>query len=331
MFLKAGKLPWVVLEKLLAKLPSSDVDLIIGPSVGEDAAIIRLRDGFLVVHSDPITAASRRIGWLAIHIAANDIAVRGVKPRWFLPVVLLPKQFGYNDIEAIFSDMASAVNSLNGVVIGGHTEISPGIDKPLISTTVIGYTGSQVVLTRNAKAGDKLLVIGRVGGEGAGVIAWDFEDVLKKRGVEESSINLAKDFLMDISVVDKALLLKNHVSSMHDPTEGGVLQGLREVSLASGYRIYVDLNSIKLDPVVERIANVLNIDPLRLLSSGALIASIPDQELDQAIDLLEKHGYQYSICGYVSSERDPKLVLLRKGSVVEIVDEDVIDEIYKLW
>ncbi|MET1160832.1 MAG: AIR synthase family protein [Thermoprotei archaeon] len=328
---KTGKLPWNTLLRLLQLVPTSDIDVIMGPGVGEDAAIIRLRDGFLVVHTDPITAASRRIGWLSIHIAANDIAVRGAKPKWFTTTVLIPDNYEENDIETIFRDIGIALRELDAVSIGGHTEITPGIPRPILVTTAIGYTQGRVILTRDAKPGDYLVVVGRVGGEGVGVIAWDFEEKLLEKGISKDVIDEAKKFLNEISVVEKALVLKDYVNSMHDPTEGGLIQGLREIALACNCEALLELDKIKLDPIVEEVARAMDINPLKLLSSGSLIASIPEHKIRDATKILDEKGYYYAVVGQLREGVSGRIVITHGGQVVEVVDKDVVDEIYKLW
>ncbi|ADI31458.1 AIR synthase family protein [Staphylothermus hellenicus] len=330
-YYEGGKPSWEFLSGLLSMFPIRDPDLIVGPSIGEDAAIIRFKDGFLIVHSDPITAATRRIGWLAVHIAANDIAVRGAKPRWLLPVILMPPKHSLEQIESIFRDIGSAAQSLDATVIGGHTEFTPGIPRPIISMTAIGYSMDKVVLTRNARPGDKIFVIGRVGGEGASVIAWDFEDLLLRKGISRDIIATAKEYFTDISIVDKALLIRDYANSMHDPTEGGLLQGLREVAKASNTRIILDADKVVLDPIVKEITSTLELDPLKILSSGALIASVPGENTRQVEDLLKEKGYKYSIAGYISEHvRGGELIVNQNGKTIRII-EDVVDEIYKLW
>jgi len=329
--LKSGKLPWRLLEELLALLPTKDIDLIMGPSIGEDAAVIRFKDGFLVVHTDPITAASRRIGWLAVHIAANDIAVRGARPKWFLPTILLPKDVDESLVRDIFSDMAQALRELDAVAVGGHTEVTPELTRPIISMTAMGYAHDKIILTRDARPGDKVLIIGRVGGEGASIIAWDFRDLLLEKNIDRDLIEEAKNYLWDISVVDKALSIKSYVNSMHDPTEGGILQGLREVALASGTSILIDLDRLTISECVRAIAEAVGLDPLRLLSSGALIATVPEERLAETVDVLESRKYPYTVCGHVQSGDPGKVFLMKNNKIVDVIDYDITDEIYKLW
>jgi len=328
--LKAGKPEWRLVARLLQYVVSEDIDVVVGPAQGEDAAVIRVRDGFLVIHSDPITTGAKRIGYLAIHIAANDIAVRGVKPKWFLPVVLIPENYTVKDVEEIFSDMGQALRELDGVIVGGHTEVTPGLSRPIISVTAAGYTTSRVILTRDAKLGDIVYVIGRVGGEGSGIIAWDFERLLVERGVDRSVIERAKNFIFDISVVRVALEIKEYVSTMHDATEGGVLQALREIAVASNKAITVDLDNIRIDCAVETITRAVGLNPLRLLSSGCIVATVPQHYKRDFENSLEALGKPYSVIGAVR-EGSGEVYLFKGSQLVEVVTEDIVDEIYKLW
>ncbi len=329
--LKEGKLPWNILGKYLSRLYKDDPDLVMGPRYGEDAAVIRMGDGFLVIHSDPITAATRKIGWLAIHIAANDIAVRGVKPKWFLPVILLPPGYDEKILDDITSDMRKAIDEIDGLIIGGHTEVTPGLDRPIISMTAFGHTRGRVIFTRDAKPGDLIFVIGRVGGEGAGVIAWDFEEKLTEKGIDTKIINEAKKFINDISVVKNALMIKDYVNSMHDPTEGGVIQGLREIAVASKTRVIFDKRKCILDPIVEKITKTLDIDPFKMLSSGVIIATVPPSRAEELQELLDKNNIKYSICGEILDHHEEGELIVINEDGKSIVESDVIDEIYSLW
>ncbi len=328
--LREGKPPRHVLENIIFKYKGApDPDVVQGPGIGEDAGIVRAGDGFIVAHSDPITAAEKYIGWLAVHVASNDVAVRGVQPRWLLLTILMPPGSSTALLEEIARDADAAARSINATIIGGHTEITPGIPRPIVITTAIGFTRGRVIRTCDAQPGDKVFVIGRVGGEGASVIASDFRDLLVKKGLSIDLINKASEFIKDISVVDKAMVIKEYVSAMHDPTEGGILEALYEVAVASNNTIYIDLDKVKLDPIVEEITEALNIDPYKLLSSGSLLATVPNSYVNDVINILETQGYYYSQCGEVR-KGEPKLII-KRGDKVELLESMIVDEIYKLW
>ena len=317
------------MSKLLSLLPIQDIDIIMGPMQGEDAGVIRLRDGYLVVHSDPITTGVKRAGYLAIHVASNDIAVRGVEPKWFLPVILIPSSFSEEDIEEIFKDMSIALGEVEGLVVGGHTEITPGIPRPLISMTTIGYTTTRVIFTRDARIGDLVYIIGRVGGEGTGVIAWDFKEKLLERNISLDTIIKAQQYIYDIGITKTALRIKDYVNTMHDATEGGVLQALREIAVASKTSIRVNREDIVLEETVEVVTKAMNVDPLKLLSSGCIVATIPKYTRKDFETVLEELGKPYSLIGEVVDGNGEIVVLNKKGH--EIINNDITDEIYKLW
>lgn len=327
--MKTGKLDWFSMSKLLSLLPLTEEDVVVGPAQGEDAAVVRVRDGFLVIHSDPITTGVRRIGYLAIHVAGNDIAVRGVAPKWFLATILLPERLDYGLVEEIFTDMSTALREINGVMIGGHTEVSPSLDRPIINVTAAGYTLRKPLFTRDARPGDILYAVGRIGGEGAGVIAWDFSDRLRSLGVEEKVIESAREFIYDVSVINVALKIRDVVTTMHDATEGGLLQAVREIAVASGTSAILEVEDDILDPVVVKIASSLHIDPLKLLSSGCIVATVPPENTDKLESTLSKIGKPYYRIGRLVKGNGE--VVIKHRGVTNVIREDIVDEIYKLW
>src|ERR687898_805668 len=90
-FLPVGKLPASTLQAILERHAVKDPRVIVGPRVGEDAAVLDMGDRYLVATSDPITFATDDVAWYALQVNANDIAVRGARPRWFLATILLPE------------------------------------------------------------------------------------------------------------------------------------------------------------------------------------------------------------------------------------------------
>jgi len=75
--LPVGKLRPDLLESLFASYHIHDPAVIIGPKVGEDAAVIDLGDSYLVAKTDPITFATEEIGWYLVCVTGNDIATMG--------------------------------------------------------------------------------------------------------------------------------------------------------------------------------------------------------------------------------------------------------------
>ena len=159
--LPAGKLPLPLLERLLARFAPDDPRIIVGPRAGEDAAVFDLGDRYLVAKTDPITFATSEIGWYAVNINANDVAVMGAQPRWFLATVLLPAgQATAEMAEAIFAQIYNACAALGVSLAGGHTEITVNLDRPIVSGTMLGEVEhDRLIKTAGARVGDTVLQV----------------------------------------------------------------------------------------------------------------------------------------------------------------------------
>ena len=314
---------------VFANLGVKDADIIIGPRVGEDAAIVRVGDKYLAMHTDPITGAIENIGWLAINIVANDIAVRGIKPRWFLLTLLLPSNIDEDGVRQIMGDANRALIELRASLIGGHTEYAPGIDRIIASTTAVGVS-ERYVTTSGARVGDLVLVTKYVAMEGTAILASDFGDLLISRGVPREIIDRAKGFIKYVSVVKEALEIADLADAMHDPTEGGLLQGLLEVAEASGVRLRVNVDNVPILPETRTVFNTLGLDPLKSLSSGMLIAVIPRETIATAQERLERAGINYSIIGEVV-EGEPAVELTKDGKTIGEISGFIEDDVMRLW
>ncbi len=59
-----------------------------------------------------------------------------------------------------------------------------------------------------------------------------------------------------------ALLDAGGVTALHDPTEGGLATGIRELALAAGCGATIDRNAVPVLPETSAIAGALGLDPL---------------------------------------------------------------------
>ncbi|MEM3955201.1 MAG: AIR synthase family protein [Candidatus Bathyarchaeia archaeon] len=331
-----GKVPPKIMESLVYKrLGTFDPSVLVGPALGEDAAVIDIGGGMaLVVHNDAISGASSLLGWLSVHIAANDIAVMGAKPRWFLISLFLPESSTEGLLEGIMTQIDSAAKELGVMVVGGHTEKTYGINRPLAGTTAIGLAErDKVVTSSGARSGDYLLMSKMAALEGTAILCTDFADILRSKGVSERILRKGSRFLTEVSVVKEALALaeKRLVTAMHDPTEGGILGGVAEIAYAS--RKTIDLWPEKI-PVAEEtktVAKALNVDILRLISSGSLIATVPPGKIEEAIKTLNSLNINANIIGRVKEYTGHLIEIVEDSSITYIDDVYVPDEIFRLW
>ncbi len=325
---KTGKIPHDVLKRLvLTRVGERSDRVIVGPAVGEDAAAVRMDGKFLVVNVDPITAAVERIGWLSVHITANDVAVCGARPMWYMPSIMLPEGFGEEDLDEIMGQVDRAAKSIRVSVVGGHTEVSPGVNHPIIVGVMIGEA-ERIVRTGGASAGDLLVMTKSAGLEGASIIASDLRQHL--RGVvDEDVLDRAEAMMERISVVEEALAaLRVGVHSMHDPTEGGILCGVWEVAEASGLGVELWADEVPVEEEVREVCEAVGVDPLSLMSSGALLVSVEPGAVEELLEEFGRMGVEAKVVGRMLDRREGRWVL-RGGGRERLVPPER-DELYRV-
>lgn len=278
--MKPGKLtPAELAAYILPRRGARRADVLVPAALGEDAAVVAFGDEVAVLSTDPITGAGRRAGWLAIQIATNDIVVSGAAPVGVLLTLLLAPSSAIDDARAIMGDAHAAAVSLGIAILGGHSEITAGLERSLIVVTALGRARrDRYITTAGAKPGDTILLTKSAGLEGTAVLATDFGAELAER-VPASLLEAARTLLGRISVAPEARAAAEvGVSAMHDATEGGVLGALAELSSAAGVGVDVDVEKIPVLDETRAICDALQIDPLGLVSSGALLIATPNPE-----------------------------------------------------
>ncbi len=306
MSLRTGKLPQALLAELLARIPSNDPRVLFGPGVGRDAAVIDLGDRLIVAKSDPVTFAGDRIGWYAVNVNANDVACMGARPAWFLATVLLPAEAPDDLPGRILDDLLAACAALDVSLVGGHTEVTAGIDRPIIAGTMLGEaTRDELVTGAGIVAGDVVLLTNGVAIEGTALLARDSPGALAESGVGRDTISQAGALLFEpgISVVKDARVLCEVARPrlMHDPTEGGVATALHEMAAAAGMTLVVDRTSIPVLLETRLICEALDLEPLGLLASGSLLAVVAAAEASAIIDALFASGTACHAIGVVAN------------------------------
>ncbi len=305
----------------MTRFAPDDPRIVVGPRAGEDAAVFDFGDRYLVAKTDPITFATSEIGWYAVNVNANDVAVMGARPRWFLATVLLPEGQATRALaEGIFGQIADACAALGVSLAGGHTEITVGLGRPIISGTMLGEVSrDRLIRTAGAQVGDAVLLVKPIPIEGTALIALERAPELRQRGYAEEQIVQAQNYLHNpgISVVAPALLAAETglVHAMHDPTEGGVITGLLEIARAAGVGLCVDLDAIPISALSERLCREFGLDPLGTLASGAVLLTAAQADARRLCDQLGAAGYPTSQIGVVT-EASEGLVALRAGRPV---------------
>ena len=261
-----GKLPYKKLAELLHRYAPTDPHLITGGSVGQDVAVMEMGDRYLVAKTDPITFATDNIGWYAVNVNANDVACSGATPRWFLATLLLPEnQTTPALVDEIFEQIHTACAALNVSVVGGHTEITVGLERPIVVGQMLGEVApEQLVTTAGAQIGDDLILTKGIAIEATAIIAAEKRAELSLH-FSNSELNRYAKFLYDpgISVVKDATvaLEAGGVHAMHDPTEGGIATGLHELAEAANLGLEIQAEALPLLPETEQLCRHFHLDP----------------------------------------------------------------------
>lgn len=332
--LPVGKLPVDLLSALLAGAPLSDPRVLVGPGIGLDCAIIDLGSTYLVIKSDPITFATEDIGWYLVQVNTNDIATTGATPRWLMVTALLPE--GLTSIESarsITHQLFEACRAQDISLIGGHTEITYGIDRPILSGTLIGEVErDKLILPSGARPGDRLLLTKGVPIEATAILAREFRGQLSTF-LSSHEIQQAQNYLHEpgISVLRDARLAiaAGKVTAMHDPTEGGLSTALWELAEASQKTLVFDPSAVVITELSARICNFFHLDPHSAIASGAMLMAVDPQDAQKIKSALEENGIACTEIGWV--EQGPAQVWRQTRSDRQLLPRPTRDEIARLF
>lgn len=277
--MKAGKVPAAVLERVVYPHLGRRADVLIHAHLGEDCAVVDFGEQVAVLTTDPITGASGYLGRYAVHVACNDLATSGAEPVALLLTLLLQEGTTEGELEHIMREVGDTADELHVEIVGGHTEVTPGIDRAIAVVTALGRAPrGGVISASGARPGDRVLLTKTAGIEGTAILAIDLADRLRG-GVDKAVLEQAQGFLDRISVVrDGLAAARAGATAMHDVTEGGVLGGAWELAEAAGIGIEVDTATIPVAPETAAICGTLGLDPLRLISGGAMLVATPVPE-----------------------------------------------------
>jgi hydrogenase expression/formation protein HypE len=311
--LPEGKLPNDLLRSYLRRVTGGtapdaarDPTVIVGAGVGEDVAAIDVsRDEVIVVHGDPITLTSAKLGRYSVLVNANDIATSGALPRWLLTTVLLPPGTTSSEALALLGGIVEAAADLGIAVVGGHTEITDVIARPLVSATMIGTLArADLRDKRRAAAGDRVLLTKAIAVEGTALLAAELGGKLRALGMTDAELDVCLGFFERISVLPEARVAATFagVHALHDVTEGGLATALEELAIASGRRLTVHPASIPVYPETRRVCDLLGADPRGLIASGSLLVCCAQEETDALQAALRKEGITATVIAELGEE-----------------------------
>lgn len=335
MKLRAGKLDADLLARLLGekKLPP---EVIVGPGIGHDVAVLDEGGEYLqAVKADPVTFATEAIGTYAVAVNANDIATSGGEPRWFLATVLLPEGQATEEMaRSITRQLQEACAVIGVALIGGHTEVTGGIDRPLVAGMMLGQIPRErLVRPEGTREGDYILLTKGIPVEGVSLIAREKKRELAAAGVSSEMLARCADFLHNpgIMVLPEARILCDTIRphAMHDPTEGGLATALWEMAQAGGVGMRIDRELIPVFPEALQLCSHYGLDPLGVIASGALLAAVDPDDAPAAIEACRQAGIACAVIGE-AVRQDLGVILVEGGAARPMprYDQDEITRIF---
>ncbi len=312
-----GKLPSDVLERLVFNhLGKTDPDVILGPGTGRDAALLRVGDMVLVASTDPITGSIEDVGWLSVHVNANDVATFGVAPSWFFLSIMLPSGSQASSVGRIMEQVDEAARFLNVSVAGGHTEVTPGIDRPIVAGFMLGLAKEgEYVMPAGGRAGDSIILTKTIGIEGTAIVAAEGTPLLVQR-LGQKVIDDGRSLRSQISVVREgvAAFQSGYVTAMHDPTEGGVAGGVHELCDSSNVGCEIHSDLLPVHPSTEALCQELGINVLELISSGCMLITCSPEHAVDVIGAVQSTGVSATVIGALVHDPTRRVLISRNGS-----------------
>lgn len=332
--LPVGKLSPSFLSDLLHKYTRLDETVVVGPKIGGDATVIDQGKFYLVAKTDPITFVTENIGYYAITINANDIACMGAIPRWFLATILLPEGLTTKEmVEKIFNQINLACQELDILFCGGHTEITYGINRPIVVGQMLGIVEKELLINgQNARPGDDILLTKGISIEATSIIAREKEERLSDI-YSEDLVEKCKNFVYEpgISVLKDARLATQvgGVHAMHDPTEGGLAMGLHELAIASGIGLKIFEQEIPILPESKLLCDQYDIDPLGAIASGALLIVADPHHSQNIIEAFKQNQINIKNIGKaMPAEYGVKLIVNEIEMEMPVFHQDEILKIF---
>ena len=322
-FLPLGKLNNKLLIKILNDIKNEGAS----PKIGEDSATINIRsDNNLLLSSDPITFDSENIGEYILDICANDIYAAGGEPKWFLITILIPPKTSYNKLKRVISKVNSRAQSLKVDIIGGHTEVTESVNKIVLSGTIVGRINKNFVPNQIVKGNQSIILGGQAGIEGSKIIVENIESNHKIISNLKKSI---KNLTISVNNIAKIAISTGKIIKMHDPTEGGISTALHELCEFSDIGCEIIENEIKFVDNFNEACQILNLNPLGVISSGCLLMICKEKDSSEIINKLRSSDIPAIKIGKTTNSK--KRNIIKKDGKKENLERFDQDEIIKIF
>ncbi len=257
----------------------------------EDAAVVNgsakiaiTTDSFVVT---PLFFKGGDIGRLAVAGTVNDLLMRGATPRYLTAAFIIETGTDTQTLDRIAQSMAETAREAGVTIVAGDTKVVEGDGQVFVSTTGVGLVPDGVEIGAScAKVGDAVLLSGTLGDHHAALLS-------ARMGIENE---IQSDAAPLTAMVQALLSAGIHLHAMRDVTRGGLGTVLTELAEASDVGITLEEASLPLTPAVKSFCGLLGLSPLYMGNEGKLVALLPAEEAQRALEIVRSSPYGERAC-----------------------------------
>jgi hydrogenase expression/formation protein HypE len=279
-----------------------------------DAAVVAVGGTRIALTTDSFVVRPRwfpggNIGALAVNGTVNDLAMVGAQPLYLTAGFILEEGLDVEELGRLSVAMGQAARIAGVAVVAGDTKV---VDRGhgdglYVNTAGVGLVPDGVDIgPARARPGDAVLVSGPIGQHGVAVLS-------VREGLEFGT-EIRSDCQPLTGLVADLLAAGIDVHVLRDPTRGGVAAALNEIAASSHVGVEIEERSVPVPDDVRAACGFLGLDPLVVANEGKLVAFVPDEQAERALEVLRANprGSGAVRIGSVSAEH-PGVVVARTG------------------
>lgn len=254
-----------------------------------DGSVVSVAGAEIVVSTDtfvvsPLEFPGGDIGSLAVHGTLNDVAMMGARPVCLTAGFVLEEGLPMDVLDRVVRSMSAAARLAGVPVVAGDTKVVERgkADGLYVNTTAIGALDADFRPgPSRAQAGDLIITSAALGRHGMAIMA-------AREGLAFES-TITSDSACLVALVENLKAARVDVHVLRDPTRGGAASALNEIATASRVGIEIDEETLPVPDDVRAACEMLGLDPLYVANEGVLLAFVPQEEGERALEVLRLH------------------------------------------
>ena len=316
-------------ENIINRIGAVRKDVTVPPRNGVDVGIIAINGSYIAVTTDPLyidrSFGFKKAAWFAFHILASDLFTSGIRASYMSIDLNLPEEITDEQFNEIWDVIHGECEKYGIEVVTGHTARYAGVSFPMVGGVTLMGVGDKYITTENASPGDVIIMARSCGLEASIILAYTFPEYVREK-LGNNTLKAIQNKFYTMTCVPEELMaidygIGDRITSMHDATEGGLLNSVYEIGYASGNGVMIKYNGIIIDNDIAAICSLFNINPMRSISEGTLLLTVKPEYANEFTEMLRKNGVNASIIGEVT-EKARGMKLVQNGKESEINPEE---------